>query len=344
MGSRFVRHRQPEIAAGLALIVVVGGCGNDSGRGFTPGPTGPRGTVQLTVEGPPSIAPGTSAQFVASATGTDGTRRDVTTEVTWQLPVGTVFAVTPAGVVTATAVGQATLLATLGSTVASTELVSVPAGTYLLRGQITPVFPTLEARVEILDGPYRGMSANADPTGVYRLFGVAGALQLRASMAGHLPETRALTVNAHAEANFTLAPTAGTTLLGSWTLAVTASTSCPTMRAISPLTAPVLVEQDASGTVVLVGDTGEGPWRFPATIQGTTLNVVLSMSPRDEPDGPGLFVHAVDRRTAQIFGYLTAGTTSPTTLAGSLAAYIFDTSTFPPQPCLGEHAVEMRRR
>ena len=223
---------------------------------------------------------------------------------------------------TATAVGQTTLVATLGLN-ARVDRAGVGAVRHhLLRGKSTPVFPTLDARVEVLDGPFRGMSASADATGLYRLFGVAGALQLLATMAGHLPETRALTVNApRRSATSRLAPTVGTTLLGSWTLAVTASTSCPTMRAISPLTAPVFVEQDASRhPVVLVGDTGEGPWHFPATIQGTILNVVLSMSLRDEPDGPGLFVRSVDGRTAQIFGYLTAGTTSPTTLADSLAA------------------------
>jgi hypothetical protein len=64
---------------------------------------------------------------------------------------------------------------------------------------------------------------------------------------------------------------------------------------------------------------------------------------QDPFDYPASLVsdHAVPPRSSV---YLTAGTTSPTTLAGSLAAYIFDTSTFPPQPCLGELAVEMRRR
>ena len=79
--------------------------------------------VSITV-GPanPSIALGTTQQFTATGTFTDGTQQDLTSSATWSSANTSVATVSPVGLGTSTAVGNALITATLGSVSGSTLL------------------------------------------------------------------------------------------------------------------------------------------------------------------------------------------------------------------------------
>jgi uncharacterized protein YjdB len=74
----------------------------------------------------PSIAQGTTQQFTAIGTYSDGTSWDITSEVTWKSDNTSVATVSPTGLATTVAQGTATITAASGNISGSVTLTITP--------------------------------------------------------------------------------------------------------------------------------------------------------------------------------------------------------------------------
>jgi hypothetical protein len=107
----------------LPFLLLASGCGGGGSK-----PSGPT-LVKITITpGPATIAAGSSQQFTATGTISDGTTQDLTTQVTWSASTGIVQFSTPAGLATTgSGGGTTTISAQLGSVTGST-LATVTGG------------------------------------------------------------------------------------------------------------------------------------------------------------------------------------------------------------------------
>jgi hypothetical protein len=135
------------------------------------------------------VPPGESHQFTAIATFSDRTTRDVTADATWHVFNSAVFTVT-AGLVTATGFGEGTLSVSYQNRGAGFSIVGIPSGTGILTGSAREAnYPISGARIEVVGGSFAGRSTTSDGSGVYRLYGVVGDLQIRVSAVDYVPQT-----------------------------------------------------------------------------------------------------------------------------------------------------------
>ena len=88
-----------------------------------------------------SIALGTTQQFMATGTFSDGSTRDLTSAVTWRSSDGAVASISAAGGAISAAVGNTTISASSGSVAGSTTLTASPA--QLVSIAITPAIPSI---------------------------------------------------------------------------------------------------------------------------------------------------------------------------------------------------------
>ena len=88
-----------------------------------------------------SIALGTTQQFMATGTFSDGSTRDLTSAVTWRSSDGAVASISAAGGAISAAVGNTTISASSGSVAGSTTLTVSPA--QLMSIAITPAIPSI---------------------------------------------------------------------------------------------------------------------------------------------------------------------------------------------------------
>jgi len=199
------------IIRGVACLSLVAACGDSSHTPAAP-PTSPSSSrsrsasraatatlVSVAISGPSVVQPGTTTQFGATATFSDNTTSDVTAAAVWRASPASVFAVTTPGLVTAAAVGEGTVGLSYQTRGASLNVVSLPANTGILGGHVTQSgFPVPGATIEVVGGPFAGKTATCDSSGFYRLYGVAGNLQIRASRDGYVAVTKPVTVTAFA--------------------------------------------------------------------------------------------------------------------------------------------------
>jgi len=106
-------------------------------------------------------------------------------------------------------------------------LVLIP-GTFRLTGTARDAGTQVaDATVDLLDGSRAVMSTRTDGTGMYRLFGVAGTVEVRASKPGYLATVNRLTVNDNASSDFVLASDPQVPdVRGTYTLTLSASDAC----------------------------------------------------------------------------------------------------------------------
>jgi uncharacterized protein YjdB len=102
----------------------------------------PASLVSLAVSPPnPSIALGTTAQFTATGTFSDGTTQDLTASVIWGSSNNAIAALSSTGLATSFAAGAVTVGATLNGVSASTPLTVTPATLTSL--EISPIRPSI---------------------------------------------------------------------------------------------------------------------------------------------------------------------------------------------------------
>ena len=161
----------------------------------------------IRIDGPFGLAPGGTAQYTVTGQFSNGPPRDVTGTSTWRSSDGEVLSIAPNGGATAGKPGQVVLAAENSNRRASIDVVVLIPGTFRLTGTVRDAgTPVADATVDLLDGSRAVMSTGTDGTGMYRLFGVAGTVEVRASKPGYLATVNRLTVDDNASSDFVLAP------------------------------------------------------------------------------------------------------------------------------------------
>jgi hypothetical protein len=204
--------RRPAVLYRSLAIVAVGlavACGDDPSP-VKPSPLTPSPFAAIQVMGPDSIAPGQSAQFVASIRQADDTTKSATSmpNLRWFSSNPSVAGVSSSGVVTASpsAFGEVVITAALQTGVGGTrEVVVQPEGTYRMVGSVreadAPTKPVVGARVEVLPGPNFTLT---ESTGQYRLYGVPAESTIRIIKAGYETIEEPLELTANITRNFGL--------------------------------------------------------------------------------------------------------------------------------------------
>lgn len=215
----------------LAVSVLIGAC-DDRPTAPSPQPSPPTAgvtIVDLTISGPNTIAPGETTQFTATARYSDGSSRNVTSEAAWRTGNESVLIVSATGAATARGRGESSIQASFNQRVAViSEVIVVPAGTYRLTGRLTESGSTVtpvNARVDVTAGIGQGLSTTA--YGGFRLYGVAGDIEIRVTADGYYEERRRLHVASHQQVEVALTLSRPRSeVSGNFTLRVTAAPEC----------------------------------------------------------------------------------------------------------------------
>lgn len=331
------RHSRP----GLTLVVLVAAaCENAPDRRLElpvpgPGPSPPPAVVIL--EGPTSIAPGSSAQFRAVIAGGFGPSRDITGEADWTVQ-GTGLVVSQTGLVTAHHPGFATVTAVVRTLRGELGVAAVPPGTFAIRGSVTPTVTGAPARVRVLDGPQAGTIVEADAAGRYVLAGVAGALRLRASLLGHADQERAVAASEHLVVDFALESPATGDPAGSWRIAISTSAGCP------------FQVRDAAAVLTLGRDAGSasGLWARPRDraqdfFSGSIVGAAVSLTLRYYDMSDFEYGLNLAPPPVEVIGQA-LGVVAGERITGTVNGTYVDRSSEPPRACVAtDHAFVMTR-
>jgi len=193
----------------------------------TASPRAPASLESLRIDGPSALTPGAAAQYTAIGSFSDGGTRDVTASTTWLTSNSGVVTMAIGGRASAGAQGQTVIAAVNGPSRASLEVLVLTPGTYRLSGTVSDEgLPIADALVEVVDGSRVTMSTRSDASGVYRLFGVAGSVEVRASKDGYAPKVNHVSVSENTTSDFILPPTSADDLTGTYALTITAGSNC----------------------------------------------------------------------------------------------------------------------
>jgi hypothetical protein len=179
---------------------------------------------------PSTIAPAHTAQLSAAVTYSDGTSQDVTATVQWRSSDTSILTISAAGLASGVQAGESNVTATLNPGVAATQTILVlPAGTFRLSGEIIGLGASVDGvLVQVTAGVGAGLSSST-VGGAYRLYGVAGDIQVTVTKSLWVPITQTVTVNSNTVLNFDLASVnPPPNLAGTYTLRITADPGCAT--------------------------------------------------------------------------------------------------------------------
>jgi hypothetical protein len=201
--------RSPLIAPVLVVALAAGALGACDLGPTRPGVIPPPravGTFIMGVEiqGPLSMAPGTTARLAAIVHWSDGTSRDVTQEIEWLSVTPSVISVAQGGVATAHDTGETSITVVFEGTRSVRNVMVLPPGTFRLAGTVADYdgFPVPSPRVEVISGPNAGLSTTVDATNYFYLYGVAGELQIRVTSTDrYRPHVETVVVRDHRTIN-----------------------------------------------------------------------------------------------------------------------------------------------
>jgi hypothetical protein len=190
----------------------------------------------LKITGPDAIAPGQTVSFVATASMSDGTTQDDTRKVAWSAnPTSVLTIAHDTGEATAQAAGDVTIAASLqgGNPCCQAQITRtvLAPNTYRLTGKaLESGLPVQDAVIAVLSGAGAGLSATTDFDGSYRLYGVAGSIQVKFSKPGYDDIVKTFTATQNDVLDFPEAhqTAAIPSLAGTYTLTLTADPACPT--------------------------------------------------------------------------------------------------------------------
>ena len=224
---------KPSLFSRIVACVVLGGLAATCGEPESRNPARPSAASLSSVEvsGPDSIAPGESAQYVASVRLNDGTRKTPTAEsgLRWRSSNSMIRVESATGLATAiSATGESFLTAMVGTRQATKEVIIVPAGTFRLVGRVMdeeyPTAPVPGARIEVLPG---GASTLSDNDGRFRLYGVPPDAELQITATGYSPSVQPVQLVKHTTRDFRIAATGPRpNLAGAYELSIDVTGSC----------------------------------------------------------------------------------------------------------------------
>jgi Carboxypeptidase regulatory-like domain len=260
------------VAFGLAVA-----CGKSNPAGPTstiPSATSPTAVpTRVAINGPASAAPGQAVAYTATATMSDLSQQDYTRKVSWSSSPSNVLLVNAStGEGSAGIAGDAQVYAFVrpgagyAGLNASLKVLVVPPNTYRLTGKVLESATAVEgATVSVTAGTGTGQSATTAYDGAYRLYGVAGPVEITVRKDGYDTITKAITVAANDVLDF---PEARQTngfpvIAGNYTLTI-APDACRPAGSIPSLPADLLKARSYSalimqnGPELLVVVSGEG--------------------------------------------------------------------------------------
>jgi hypothetical protein len=228
--------------------------------------------LSLKIGGPGAIAPGQTMSFTATGSMSNGTTQDYTLKVVWSASPASVLTIKrDSGEATALTAGDVTIQATYTGAIsccqATIAMTVLPPNTYRLTGKaLESGLPVQGATITVQSGVGAGLSTTTDSNGAYRLYGVAGAIQVRFSKPGYVDIIKTFTAAQNDVLDFPEATQAAAipSLAGTYTLTLTADPACPTVTTnrVAPLPddfrqprtyAASLTQDGPSVTVTLTG-------------------------------------------------------------------------------------------
>ena len=264
------------ITSVVASLVV--SCGDESPtRPSTPTQAAadkPLTIVGVQVEGPDLVEPGATAQYKATMQMSDGSTRDGTGTVNWSSTNRAILSVGAGGLATAGVPGQVTVTANAQGRRATVEVLVLAAGTFRVTGTVREAgLPVGGASVDVINGSIPVKSTRTDSNGTYRLFGLAGNVEVRVSKDGYDGQVLRLQVSGNINADVELAQTAAPRLAGTYQLTISASQACRT-------TGSMALPAEARSRTFRATITQDGP-RLTVTLAGDLLSG--SFTGRAEP-------------------------------------------------------------
>ena len=258
----------------FAVLLCAGACNRTA--------TGPSGTLSIVINGPDSVPPGQTVHVSASAVFPDGSARVLTTDVVWTSSDPGLMTVSTAGLVTAGAQrGEAEITAKyigslpadqVGVASARKTLFVLPTGTHVVSGSVKDEGNLLSGvDIEVTGGTATGIRATANPS--FRLYGIAGETEIRASKVGFETQIRRMLVTENQTEDFDLVPSAPRpNVAGTYTLSVVAGAECaanlPANARARAYTASI-TQTDALLQMVLSGPGLSNAWGPSDTFGGS---------------------------------------------------------------------------
>jgi len=263
-------RRQILIALGVVIVVVA--CDNSPGTppSLPPPPPANPTVKAMTINGRNRIAPGEKESYEAIAQLTDGSTQIYTTKAQWRSSAYYVLSMTKDGQASALGVGESTITAAFGNIQSSLNVMIVPAGTYRLAGKVLETgLPVIDAAVRVTSGQGPAFQVSTDVLGQYRVYGVAGPVEVKVTKAGYAPLTKTISVATDELLDFPeLAQTGAIgTYGGAYTLTLTMSPRC-----VSDFTRFHPLPADASTRTYSAVMTQDGP-RLSVSLSGGNFSL-----------------------------------------------------------------------
>jgi hypothetical protein len=267
-------------------LVFAAACSNSRTWPTSPSDLPVASTLPVELDAPSSVAPGTTVQL-RLFTVSGGQKEDVTSRATWRSTAVDVLAVDSAGRATGKHEGESGIEATFGVRSSARSVLVLEPDTWWMSGRVTDGgLAVANARVEVVDGAGKGKSAITDASGFFKLYGIGGAVLLRASADGFRPTDVSQTVSANgASVHIVLAPAeAPKQLAGDWTMTFMAAGDCASVPDAARVRSyRAMIEQSGSslrvslsGAQFALDHNREPQSHFTARVIGETLTIVLS--------------------------------------------------------------------
>ena len=222
--AMFTRRAITLIFLSILMTSTWQACGNPTARSG----------ARLSIQAPPTIAPGGRAQLTATETEPDGTTRDVTRTTTWTSVPTSLLSIDTKGVATGIARGIASVGASEGGLFRVESIAVVEQGaTFKVSGHVLASgFPMAGAAVSaspVCAGSSCGsgsVQATTSTDGAFQL-AIAGIVSLQATVNGVASPAQTLNVLADTTADITVSTAIATSFFGgSWVATFTAPASC----------------------------------------------------------------------------------------------------------------------
>jgi len=224
----------PRFVVVVVSLLAAAGCGNRTEPSPPPSSTPPVTNTQprvvgVKIDGPELVEPGSTTQYRAIAQMSDNTTQDYTATARWTASVASVAAISATGLLTANKAGESQIQAQIPGFFARQNLLVLPAGTFRLTGMVSEAgLPLSDARVTVVGGTGAGLNALTDYYGTYRLYGVAGSVQVEVSKPGYDAVVRQTIVSENTLLDFSdVRQTGGTeSYAGTYTLTFKVGPNC----------------------------------------------------------------------------------------------------------------------
>jgi len=170
----------------FAIVVCSTGCGHENSPVTPTPPPGPPQLLRVQISGNASLTTvGQTSQLTATASFTDGTSRDVTTEARWTSSASSVVSVSSTGLLTVLQLGATVITAAYSNLASSVNVRPTPPGTFVIAGWVREPGQGGVAGARVTD-TVSLMTASSDSGGDYRLVALPrGETHLRAEKDGY---------------------------------------------------------------------------------------------------------------------------------------------------------------